>query len=93
MTKQELFDKFVDFMGRFAEIRAVAALRDGFIMTTPFTVCGSVFLLLAAFTNVFVYQRSALVSSSPLHSAVYCAAMLILTALAVSTFAKKKQVI
>ena len=47
MTKQELFDKFVDFMGRFAEIRAVAALRDGFIMTTPFTVCGSVFLLLA----------------------------------------------
>jgi PTS system cellobiose-specific IIC component len=47
MTKQELFDKFVDFMGRFAEIRAVAALRDGFIMTTPFTVVGSVFLLLA----------------------------------------------
>ena len=47
MTKQELFDKFIEFMGRFAEIRAVAALRDGFIMTTPFTICGSVFLLLA----------------------------------------------
>ena len=47
MTKQELFDKFVELMGRFADIRAVAALRDGFIMTTPFTICGSVFLLLA----------------------------------------------
>ena len=47
MNKQELFDKFIEFMGRFAEIRAVAALRDGFIMTTPFTICGSVFLLLA----------------------------------------------
>ena len=47
MNKQELFDKFIECMGRFAEIRAVAALRDGFIMTTPFTICGSVFLLLA----------------------------------------------
>ena len=47
MNKQAIFDKFVEFMGRFAEIRAVAALRDGFIMTTPFTVCGSVFLLIA----------------------------------------------
>ena len=47
MNKQEMFDKFIEFMGRFAEIRAVAALRDGFIMTTPFTICGSVFLLLA----------------------------------------------
>ena len=47
MDKQAIFDKFVEFMGRFAEIRAVAALRDGFIMTTPFTVCGSVFLLIA----------------------------------------------
>lgn len=47
MNKQELFDEFIEFMGRFAEIRAVAALRDGFIMTTPFTICGSVFLLLA----------------------------------------------
>ena len=37
MTKQEIFDKFIEFMGRFAEIKAVAALRDGFIMTTPFT--------------------------------------------------------
>ena len=34
-------------MGELAQIRAVAALRDGFIMTTPFTICGSVFLLLA----------------------------------------------
>ena len=34
-------------MGNFAQIRAVAALRDGFIMTTPFTICGSIFLLIA----------------------------------------------
>ena len=47
MTKQEMFDKFIEFMGEFAQIKAVAALRDGFIMTTPFTICGSVFLLLA----------------------------------------------
>lgn len=47
MGKQEMFDKFIELMGKFAEIRAVAALRDGCIMTTPFTICGSVFLLLA----------------------------------------------
>ena len=47
MTKQEMFDRFIEFMGEFAQIKAVAALRDGFIMTTPFTICGSVFLLLA----------------------------------------------
>ena len=47
MSKQELFDKFVDLMGRFAEIKEVAALRDGFIFTTPFTIAGSLFLLLA----------------------------------------------
>lgn len=47
MDKQKLFDKFVEWMGNFAQIRAVAALRDGFIMTTPFTIGGSIFLLLA----------------------------------------------
>ena len=47
MNKQEMFDTFIEIMGNFAQIKAVAALRDGFIMTTPFTICGSVFLLLA----------------------------------------------
>lgn len=47
MNKQALFDKFIEFMGAFAQLRVVAALRDGFIATTPFTICGSVFLLLA----------------------------------------------
>lgn len=47
MNKQELFDKFIEFMGEFAQIKAVVALRDGFIMTTPFTIVGSVFLLIA----------------------------------------------
>ena len=31
MSKQEIFDKFIEIMGEFAQIRAVAALRDGFI--------------------------------------------------------------
>ena len=47
MNKQEMFDKFIEFMGNFAQIKAVVALRDGFIMTTPFTIVGSVFLLIA----------------------------------------------
>ena len=50
MNRQKLFDSFIEFMGRFAQLKAVAALRDGFIMTTPFTICGSVFLLLANLT-------------------------------------------
>lgn len=47
MDKQKLFDSFIEVMSKFAQIRAVVALRDGFIMTTPFTICGSVFLLIA----------------------------------------------
>ena len=47
MSKQELFDKFLDYMVRFAEIKAVAALKDGFILTLPLTLAGSVFLLIA----------------------------------------------
>ena len=47
MNRQEMFDKFIEFMGDFAQIKAVVALRDGFIMTTPFTIVGSVFPLIA----------------------------------------------
>ncbi len=47
MDKQAMFDNFIEFMAKFAEYKVVAALRDGFIMTTPFTICGSLFLLLA----------------------------------------------
>jgi len=36
VSKQEIFDKFLEFMSNFAQIREVVALRDGFIMTTPF---------------------------------------------------------
>ena len=52
MNKQAIFDKFIEFMGTFAQLRVVAALRDGFIATTPFTICGSVFLLLANLSSV-----------------------------------------
>ncbi|WP_330998140.1 hypothetical protein [Pectinatus frisingensis] len=47
VTRERMFDKFIEFMGKFAELKVVVALRDGFIMTTPFTICGSAFLLIA----------------------------------------------
>ena len=47
MSKQAIFDKFIDFMGRFSEFEIVTALRDGFIYTMPFTISGSLFLLIA----------------------------------------------
>lgn len=47
MNKQEIFDKFLEIMSNFAQIKSVVALRDGFIMTTPFTIGGSLFLLIA----------------------------------------------
>ena len=46
-TKQELFDKFLDYMVRFASIKAIVALKDGFILTLPLTLIGSLFLLIA----------------------------------------------
>ena len=33
----ELMDKFINAMGRFAELKEVVAVKDGFIITTPFT--------------------------------------------------------
>jgi len=45
--RQELLDKISESAGNFIRLRSVAALRDGFIMTSPFTIVGSVFLLLA----------------------------------------------
>lgn len=47
MNRQAILDKFIELMGRFADIKIVIALRDGFIMTAPFTIGGSVFLLIA----------------------------------------------
>lgn len=47
MNRQEMFNKFLEVMNRFAQIKAVVAIKDGFIMTTPFTICGSLFLLIA----------------------------------------------
>lgn len=47
MNRQELFNKFLEVMNRFAQIKAIVAVKDGFIMTTPFTICGSLFLLIA----------------------------------------------
>lgn len=47
MDKSKALDKFIELMGRFAAIKSIAALRDGCIMTTPLTICGSLFILIA----------------------------------------------
>ena len=47
MYKQEFFDKFVEAVTKFGQIATVQALRDGMILTMPFTVGGSIFLLIA----------------------------------------------
>ena len=47
MNKDAIFNKFLEVMNRFAQIKAIVAIKDGFIMTTPFTICGSLFLLIA----------------------------------------------
>ena len=47
MSREEMFNKFLEVMNRFAQIKAIVAVKDGFIMTTPFTICGSLFLLVA----------------------------------------------
>ncbi|MDF2566361.1 MAG: celB [Massilibacillus sp.] len=46
---QDSFDKFIEYIVRFAEIKAVIALKDGFILTLPITLVGSVFLLIMCF--------------------------------------------
>lgn len=41
------FEKFLELMVQFAEIKAIVALKDGFILTLPLTLVGSIFLLIA----------------------------------------------
>lgn len=48
MTKwQDLLDKFIEVLSTFGNIRPIVALRDAFALTMPFTVGGSIFLLIA----------------------------------------------
>lgn len=49
MGKQQVFDRFLEYMVRFANIKSVVALKDGFILTLPLTLTGSLFLLIACF--------------------------------------------
>lgn len=49
MSKQKIFDRFMEYMVRFASIKAIVALKDGFILTMPLTLVGSLFLLIACF--------------------------------------------
>ncbi len=47
MDKQEMYDRLLEHISDFAQLKSVVALRDGFILTTPFTIGGSLFLLIA----------------------------------------------
>ena len=47
MNRQELLDRFIEILMRFGQIRSAIALRDGMITTMPFTIGGSIFLLIA----------------------------------------------
>ena len=49
MGKSEIFNKFMEYMVRFASIKSIVALKDGFILTLPLTLVGSAFLLVACF--------------------------------------------
>lgn len=44
----DLFNKFIGVLMKFADLKSVQALKDGFVMTVPITIAGSVFLLLAS---------------------------------------------
>ena len=47
MNRQEFLDKLSELLMRFGQIRFAIALRDGMISTMPFTIGGSIFLLIA----------------------------------------------
>ena len=47
MKRQDFLDRFSELMIRFGQIKSAIALRDGMITTMPFTIGGSIFLLLA----------------------------------------------
>ncbi len=47
MNRQDFLDKLSEFLIRCGQIRSVIALRDGMITTMPFTIGGSIFLLIA----------------------------------------------
>lgn len=49
MGKQEVFDRLLEYMVRFANIRSVVALKDGFILTLPLTMRGSLSSLVSSF--------------------------------------------
>ena len=47
MNRQDILDTVSERAGEFIRLRPIAAMRDGIILTTPFTIVGSIFLLLA----------------------------------------------
>lgn len=50
MSKLEkVFEKLMPFFMKFANSKCVLAIKDGFILTMPMTMIGSLFLLIACF--------------------------------------------
>ncbi len=45
--KQEIFDRFIELVGKFGQIRSVQSVRESMALTMPFTIGGSIFLLIA----------------------------------------------
>lgn len=41
------FNKFMEILMKFASLKGIVALKDGFVLTVPLTLAGSIFLLLA----------------------------------------------
>lgn len=53
-----IFNKFIEQLMKFAGLKPIVALKDGFVLTVPVTLAGSIFLLLAnlPFTNYGVFM-------------------------------------
>lgn len=45
---ESVFEKFTPFFLRFANAKPTLAIKDGFILTMPMTIIGSLFLLILA---------------------------------------------
>ncbi len=47
MKLQDFFDRFIELVTYIGNVNSMRALRDGMILTMPFTIGGSIFLLIA----------------------------------------------
>ena len=74
------------FAGLTVFVMFLLALRGALRRRTRWSIAVTIVLLLLAVPIAVIYQKSSLVSASLLHTVVYCAAMVILAGLALSTW-------